>query len=274
VQDAVVTNRNVSPKGLSRLEVGDTVYLYEKNYAVWAESILLEKTQLFVLSTIDEIREFVCSTRKYENSFFWGSTLVDKIFPLMINGSFKAYKVFEIKLNVKKLDNPIFIEKMNEGGYRYLTDKLVAINTHAKLKSEIPSSLRYRLWDKFKIHPENIHVIDIDHVVPKSVGGPGNIEENLIPISASINRPKGDKIPAALFEVSKKYKDILGLTVNDFNFQNFSKKTFSFNLVGGEIAKQKAVKIVTRINLLDFDISKTIYNEIRFSHYPAAVNFY
>ena len=274
VQDALVKNRNTNPKGLFSLEVGDTVYLYEKGFAVWAKSIILEKTDMHVLKNMEDIKNFILTKRQYENSAFWGETIVDKIFPKMNEGEFKAYKVFELKLKATKLDNPIFI-KMNQGGYRKLTGPLIeSDHTYAKLDPKIPSALRYKIFDKFKIHSENMHIIDIDHVVPKSLGGPGNIEENLIPVGGSINRTKGNNVPKALFDIAKKYQKILELKDSDFDFKNISKKDFGKNLLGGEDVKQKAKKIIAKINAQEFDQVKEIYNEIRFVYYPTSRNLY
>ena len=188
---------------------------------------------------------------------------------------FRSYKVFEFKLDVKKLDNPIFLEKpVTQGSYRKLTGPPIPSTKNAKPDPRIPTTVRYTLFEKFKLHPESIHIIDVDHVVPKSVGGPGNIEENLIPISSSVNRTKGDKVPKALFNIAKKYQDLLGLKKEDFYYTNIVKEDMPDNILGGEDVRQKAKKIATCINTLDFDVVKKIYNEIRFEYYPNAKYYY
>ena len=275
VQDAISTNRDATPAGFKGIGIGDKVYLYETGYAIWAESIVLEKTDLFTLTSMEAIRDFILFNTNYDNSSYWGEQLISKIFPKMNSGDFRSYKVFEFKLDVKKLDNPIFLEKpVTQGSYRKLTGPPIPSTKNAKPDPRIPTTVRYTLFEKFKLHPESIHIIDVDHVVPKSVGGPGNIEENLIPISSSVNRTKGDKVPKALFNIAKKYQDLLGLKKEDFYYTNIAKKDMPDNVLGGEDVRQKAKKIATCINTLDFDVVKKIYNEIRFEYYPNAKYYY
>ena len=72
------------------------------------------------------------------------------------------------------------------------------------MTKHIPTKVREEIYHKYKINI-NEHPVDIDHFVPLSIGGPGNIIENLIPVGPSINRRKGDKIPSKLFDLSKKF---------------------------------------------------------------------
>ena len=59
----------------------------------------------------------------------------------------------------------------------------------SKLTKHIPTKVREEIYHKYKINI-NEHPVDIDHFVPLSIGGPGNIIENLIPVGPSINRRK------------------------------------------------------------------------------------
>ena len=71
-----------------------------------------------------------------------------------------------------------------------------------KLDPKIPGDLRLKIYSFFNQNYSIGHLIDIDHFVPKSAGGPGNIIENLVPIGLSLNRYKSDSIPRSFFEVA------------------------------------------------------------------------
>jgi len=73
------------------------------------------------------------------------------------------------------------------------------------LKPNISSLLRTQLWSYFTKRKGIGHIVDIDHFVPKSVGAPGNIVENLVPIGFSLNRYKSDSIPKGFFEESQDF---------------------------------------------------------------------
>lgn len=72
-------------------------------------------------------------------------------------------------------------------------------------KLDIPSSLRMDIYSFVNKNYSVQHYIDIDHLVPKSVGGPGNIIENLVPIGLSLNRYKNNDIPIGLFVIANHY---------------------------------------------------------------------
>lgn len=58
--------------------------------------------------------------------------------------------------------------------------------------------------------------IDIDHFVPKSTGGPGNILENLVPVGMSINRHKNNAVPKGLFETANQHNQLKVYVLKEF----------------------------------------------------------
>jgi CRISPR/Cas system Type II protein with McrA/HNH and RuvC-like nuclease domain len=102
------------------------------------------------------------------------------------------------------------------------------------------------------------HIIDIDHFVPRSIGGPGNIIENLIPISASINRKKSNHVPSKLLDLAKQFgeKKPNNLVVSHDKFYSDRE---NLNL---------AKRIVEKINFQTDNELRITYRTIRDFHFP------
>ena len=135
-----------------------------------------------------------------------------------------------------------------------------------ELSSKIPSRLRMDLYSLFNTKLKLSHVIDIDHFVPKSCGGPGNIIENLLPIGFSLNRYKSNSVPAGLFEVAKKYKKLKKYCRN-----NYSEKNKSGFIRNDTNAFENALKINQYIADLHISEAKLFYKSVMQKHYPEYV---
>ena len=123
----------------------------------------------------------------------------------------------------------------------------------------LEDELREKIYHMYKIKASE-HVLDIDHFVPQSLGGPGNIIENLVPISASINRRKSNRVPSKLFQVGK----------DNFNIDLPNNFKLGHNLFYNKPAELKIARdIISKINIIrsESEIRK-IYSEIRKYHFP------
>ena len=116
----------------------------------------------------------------------------------------------EYDASVKRGFAHVFIE-LNQTDIEYLKNPDYNLKTVHKLDSKIPGDLRLKIVSILNQDNSIGHLIDIDHFVPKSVGGPGNIIENLVPVGFSLNRYKSDSIPRSFFQVALEsdFKDSL-----------------------------------------------------------------
>lgn len=111
------------------------------------------------------------------------------------------------------------------------------------------------------------HWIDIDHFVPQSVNGPGNIIENLVPIGLSINRYKSNDIPRGLFEEAHK-RDLSGL----FN-SSYLKGNDFISSKDGPAYLQEATAIVNHVNEKhSIEKVRSFYKEVLKRHFPHYVD--
>jgi hypothetical protein len=143
----------------------------------------------------------------------------------------------------------------------YLEDDftLPAIKKNTQLTLHIPTSVRDEVYQKFNINTK-IHYIDIDHLAPKDIGGVGNIIENLIPISSSLNRRKSNHVPSKLFELGKKF---------DVKIPSYI--TFHPSLYLSRPSELKLAKeIVEKLNSQTIEDIKNDYQLIRNFHFPGA----
>ena len=139
-----------------------------------------------------------------------------------------------------------------------------------ELSEIIPPSLRHRLQAKFSKYQKEELVLDIDHHVPKSIGGPGNIEENLVPLNPAINRYKGAKIPEGLFEVANEYSE----KIPKDEFKLLQKKQRDKLRIGKDYpflefktAQQEAKRIIEIVNSFEFEEAKDFYKKVRAKMY-------
>ena len=108
--------------------------------------------------------------------------------------------------------------------------------------------------------------IDIDHFVPRSIGGPGNIIENLVPIGFSLNRYKSNSIPKGVFEVSLSYPELKLYVKKEYISEDQEMFLRSIN------SKEDAKKIISIVNSWEgeegLDRLKKFYSSILKYHHP------
>lgn len=260
----------------NNLENGDIVYVSESDYGIYAKGIVKGKSTLHIFNTLDEILEYYIK-HNLQDSNYWVS-LMQKLKVAKIKNPESKLYFQNFYVDLKLLDKVVHLigelEKLKkiQISIAKLDDKLVQFienpvqNSFKELISKIPSSLRFDLYSLFS-HQFNLSFwIDIDHFVPQSIGGPGNIAENLVPVGFSLNRYKGDSIPKGLFieaychEETKKY--VSSEILNDTNLFLKTKD-----------AKDRAMKIVKTINSQSADIQKckAFYRGVLQYHHPEYV---
>src|SRR5690606_41600596 len=117
---------------------------------------------------------------------------------------------------------------------------------------------------KYNINSTELN-IDINHHVPRDVGGPGNIMENLIPMGANYNRAKGNSVPSFLFQYAQEKN--LGLKVPVSILKLVKPNYYAKDIESLKLAKQ----IVAKINE-DYDSAKEAYYAIKIFHFPLLKN--
>lgn len=270
--DITISSKNLSPHSL-KLRKGDMVYVAETHGGIYAKGVVIdnpEKPKVF--ERIEDVLEF-CRNRNDES--YWLDKIQQFNDKLKINSKTKLrFHEYLIKQELLERSIPYNgpLKKYIQPGFAHtfieLTDedllflkepdyRLKKIN---ELSEKIPSDLRLKIYLFMNKNYSIGHLIDVDHFVPKNVGGPGNIIENLVPIGLSLNRYKSDSIPRFLFEVaiSKNYIKI------------FSQHEKQIN----EILKKDEVFVTEKKSPKCKDLAREITSEIKNWELSKARKFY
>lgn len=232
-----------------KLKEKDVIYVAETSGGIYAEGKVIETCAVKEFETVEEVLNF---SKNFNDDSYWIDKIRDFSNKLKIDPTY-ILRFHEYFINQKLLKRTIpyngpleeYDASLNRGlagiffelrkeDIDYLKNpdyNLKKVNT---LKPEIPGDLRLKIYSFFNQNYSIGHLIDVDHFVPKSAGGPGNIIENLVPIGFSLNRYKSDAIPRSFFEVASNdhfrsrfqdfEKEILKLLKNEQKF--ISKKDF------------------------------------------------
>jgi hypothetical protein len=249
-------NLNKSPTGI-HVKSGDTIYIAQNGYAVYGKGVV-NKVLTIEFHSLEEFVHYAMHESNVKDKDYWISKFKDYSDKLPVS----RIQGFEYDLkDTECFDFAIPLEKrfLLQPAWYYLEDDFtLSIPSSSKiLTAHIPTKIRLEIYQKFKI-VSNEHLIDIDHFVPRSVGGPGNIIENLIPISASINRKKSNHIPSKLLDLAK-----------EFGFDR--PKGFILSHDKFYVDKESlrlAEKIVQKINAQELDKVKKTYKRVRDFHFP------
>jgi hypothetical protein len=245
------------PMFSEQVKKDDIIYVAESQYAIFGCGVVEEKT----LVSFDNLQEFfnhILSSAKTRHDRFWFNKMKD------ITEKYKGGKIWVLEFKLKNSDTfemPYLLEKrFLQRNSWYKLEEDFEISQIQKINSQlhgfIPTNLRKSLFHKYKLQGKE-HLIDIDHHVPKSLNGPGNIEENLIPLSIFQNRSKSDAVPSKLFSYGKdvNIKIPEGTKIDPKLYYSSGKHKL--------IAKQ-IIEIINK----DFDLAKNIYKEIKLYHFP------
>ena len=222
--EVLITNQDRTPSS-SGIKKGDFVYIAETSGGIYAKGKVVDSTAVLEFSSISKVLMF---SEKFKDDSYWIMKIRQFDRKLSENPETKL-KIHEYYVDQKLLNKTIpyngplerfdasintglssVFFKLNKNEVIYLSNtKNIKYNLKSihKLQKDIPGDLRLRIHSFFNQSSSIGHLIDIDHFVPKSVGGPGNIIENLVPVGFSLNRYKGDLVPRSFFEValSKRY---------------------------------------------------------------------
>ena len=100
--------------------------------------------------------------------------------------------------------------------------------------------------------------------MPQSIGGPGNIPENLVPVGFNLNRYKSDLIPIGLFYTAKNYP-LLQMYCEKYFFE--TKESF---IKSPEIT-DKATKIIEKVKTMDMNSIRTFFKKVLEYHHPSYI---
>lgn len=250
--------RKSIPSG-SNVKVGDLIYIAQNGYAIFGSGIV-SKVDTICLEGFKKMANYVLNESNIKDDSFW----ISKLKKYASDDSEELYNILEYELEqVMQFDVSFPLEDrfLNQSAWYYLEDnfELQLFEISTELTKHIPTKIREEVYHLFKIQMQEEHIIDIDHVVPASLGGPGNIIENLIPISASINRRKSNRVPSKLFDLSKKFGIKIPPNLNVSHDKFYSEKEL----------KDQARKIIERINQQTIEEIKKDYQEVRSFHFPA-----
>lgn len=229
--EIIITKDNRTPPS-KKLKNGDFIFVAETSGGIYAKGKVIESLPVKEFETIEEVLNY---SRNFKDDSYWlnkirtfqEKLILEKGFKLVLHEYFISQKLLpktipyngplkEYDASEKRGLAHVFFE-LNQTDIEYLKNPDYNLKTVHKLDSKIPGDLRLKIVSFFNQDRSIGHLIDIDHFIPKSVGGPGNIIENLVPVGFSLNRYKSDSIPRSFFEVAleNEFKD---------NFKDFHKE--------------------------------------------------
>jgi len=235
---------------------GDIVYIAESGFAIFGQGSIKE-INITEIKTYNSLIKYIFINAKVDEDKYWFS-IIEKFY----NGKGKKLFIMEYYIeNTQKFQTPKLLphEFLTQFSWKYLNDSFEIKNIPLlnELNTKIPNMLRSEIYYKYNLKTKS-HIVDIDHLVPKSLGGPGNIEENLVPIGLSINRYKSNRVPSGLFLHAKRYN--LDIEIP----RNIKPETY----LNKQKYKNSAEILIEAINNEDLEIAKKIYSEIKKFHFP------
>jgi hypothetical protein len=276
--ETVISSSNRSPASCD-FKKGDIIYVAERGDFIYARGTVTELSNKVVLETVAEVFAYIKKAEEKDEKYWFDKLkkLVDK----QEKNPSVSIKFQEYFIDQKLLDRTIPIsgklDRVRKPGMarsiiRLLDEEVQYINnppdeTVWKLDPKIPSRLRMDIFSLFNKEYSISHWIDIDHFVPKSSGGPGNIIENLVPVSMSLNRYKSDSVPNGFFWQAKENPELEGFVRREYLCQGgdfLNKKDFR-NVI------DDAIKINHIVNTFKIDEARKFYRAVLERHHPEYV---
>lgn len=266
------TKRNPLPANFNE---GDILWIAESNWGIYASGKVIKINKLELFNSVDELIKYIHIEKKQDSSF-WMDKIIRFSNKLIENNNsvfkYQEYFIDQKLLNISiplvgnlgRLSKPGFAAsfiELNESESEFLKNPYFQ-KLDFKLSPNIPSSLKLDIYSFFNTQLAIQHFIDIDHFVPKSAGGPGNLIENLVPIGLSLNRYKSNSIPKGFFIESSKYNDLKPLLKNDYLTNND-------DYISSREAVDNALKINLEIKKWDnLDEIRFFYKSVLGYHFP------
>lgn len=284
-RNGIIVKRNQKRKGYSqgtllsvplsdKLKKGDMIYVAEKDYGIYAKGIVKEVSKIISFSSVDEILEYYLKN-KSKDAAYW-LDFIKRLKKAKTKNPDAIFRYQEFTIDQKILERVIpytgelsDLKTIQTSIYK-LPNFIIDIiekpifNIIHKLDTKIPNSLRLDLYSLFNKQCNLSTWIDIDHFVPQSIGGPGNIPENLVPVGFNLNRYKSDYIPIGLFYVALNYPQVKIYCEKSF-FE--SKKDF----IKTPVATDNARKVLNEIKKLDIFTIRLFFKKILEYHHPSYV---
>ncbi|MEN8123179.1 MAG: hypothetical protein ABFS35_22770, partial [Bacteroidota bacterium] len=281
--ESIIISNNKEPASM-KLNIGDVIYVSESGIGIYAKGVVKNNNEMFTIS--DTIDEIVKNHDIKKEGKYWADKLSrfheEKIKNNKVKFKYHRYiidqKLLKTVIPFKSKNLEKFIKPGFESSFIKLTHEDVEsienpiIIPDITFKSEIPSTLKFKIHSLVNRNDTSNYWYDIDHLVPKSVGGPGNIIENLAPIGFSLNRYKNNSIPIEFLLVSKKLLgwrfdgEIEEIITN--NNQNLVKLNSSKNLY------THCTQINEKVQSKDFEEAKKFYFEVLRLKYPELSKIY
>ena len=238
----------------------DIIFVAESGYAIYGKGEVGEIVRKENLG-LDEFVQFACCESNIKDSRYWFPRIQKFVIKRKEN---QKIFILEYKLiNTVSYETPFLLqEKYNQQSSWYYLDENFVIEDVPEFQnvvSKIPGHVRMEIYSKYNLHSKS-HIIDIDHFVPKSVGGPGSIGENLVPIGLSLNRFKSNRVPSRLFNYAYLVSEELKLRCSKIKIEQ--------NKYYNDPQSLGTAKLITeKINeMVDINEIKKIYGEIKRFH--------
>ena len=284
-RNGIIVKRNQKSKGYSqgtllsvplsdKLEKGDMIYVAEKDYGIYAKGIVNEVSKIISFSSVDEIFEYYLKSKSKDAAYWFD--FIQRLKKAKRKNPDAVFRYQEFTIDQKILERVIpytgdlsDLKTIQTSIYK-LPNFIIDIiekpifNLVNKLETKIPNSLRLDLYSLFNKQCNLATWIDIDHFVPQSIGGPGNIPENLVPVGFNLNRYKSDYIPIGLFYVALSYPQ-----VKIYCEKSFSERKKDF--IKTPEATDNARKIIIEIKKLDIFTVRLFFKKILEYHHPSYV---
>lgn len=248
-----------SPSGF-KAQKNDIVFVAQNGYAIFAKAVITKIKPIVTLIGLSDFVKYSQQTSKVKDDAFWLSKIKH------YSNKKEPFKVFVLEYYLSEIEQfefciPLETRFLKQSAWYYLEDdfELKLPKNKTNLTAHIPTKIREEVFHQFKIQ-SNEHIIDIDHFIPRSLGGPGNIIENLIPISPSINRRKSNHVPSKLFDLGEKFNIPVFSYLNVEHSKFYSKPS--------ELALAK--KIIEKINTQSIEKIRADYLLIRRFHFPSS----
>ena len=254
----------------SKLQVGDRIFVSETSYGIYAHGVVNSVAPVLEFVSVQEVLDYYTSSGS-KDATYWLNMAVRLNQANKIKPSVLYYHAFEVDLKTYDLVRPLTGELSKianiQNSFSLIGSDLVELidnydnNTVAALDGRIPGYLRLDLYSLFNNKCNLGTWIDVDHFVPKSVGGPGNIIENLVPVGLSLNRYKSDAIPKGLFVVAKSNDRLKSYVDNQY-------VSSSDSFIRSSHAKDAAKKIVDLVNTWPINEARKFYLDVMHVHHP------
>jgi hypothetical protein len=271
---------NKSMPDSNKFKKGDMIYVAEKGNGIWSKGELKRKSEVIEFKSTYEIVQYIKSTKRKDDSRWLQlikefeekkaeKNVVLKFQEYIINQEL-LYKVIPLTGKLSRLSkqgNASSVIMLNNEEIKFLKDPAVKEVKINKLKGLIPPRLKTELSNLFNTKMTLSHWVDIDHFVPMSSGGPGNIIENLVPINFSINRYKSNSIPTGLFKIASEKTNLRKFCKPKF----LEKHPYFLRKKQNPSAFENAVKINDLIKKLEIEEAKEFYLQVLKLHHPGYV---